>query len=110
MYTSNIPSYTIDLSLPEEERWAQTIKKEKHIARRLCRQAMEDYERYPGLLARAVGGIFRKVYKLYGGRYEGEIEAWAQALAVSPGVATMLNCCYELSHFNPRQVFGCTAG
>src|SRR5204863_9880658 len=38
--------------------------------------------------------------------YSAEMQAWAEALNVSLGTITILNCAYELSHLP----FGCTAG
>src|SRR5262249_3160396 len=45
-----------------------------------------------------------------GGLYRDEIKAWADALGVSAGTVTLLNCAYELSHVRLRRPFGCTAG
>jgi hypothetical protein len=111
-FTSKIATYDIDLNRPEDERWAEVIQKEKRVARKLARQALDDYPRW---LTTVVGGVFKTAYAVAEGRFVGEIDAWSDALDVTPGEATLVNCSYELSHAaewmgNPWGVFGCTAG
>lgn len=106
MYTSNVPEYEIDLELPESERWAEVIRKEKRMARRLARQALADY---PGWLMTMAGAPFKAAYTMMGGRYVGEIEAWAVAMGISAGKTLLLNCAYEFSHVG-ELLLGCTAG
>src|SRR5262249_2451299 len=54
--------------------------------------------------------VFARLYHRYGGLYRGEMAAWAEALGVSLGTVTILNCAYELSHLRWPKFFGCTAG
>src|SRR5262249_15756137 len=63
-------------------------------------------ERVPELLR----WVFARLYEAFGGLYRGEIAAWAEALGVSHGTVTMLNCAYELSHVRLPRLFGCTTG
>ncbi len=107
MYTSKTPEYIIDLSEDESSRWDEVIRRDKVVARRVARQALQLLEK-PAWFVSLFGKAMGSLYGLYGGHYQGEIEAWADALKVSPGVATMLNCSYELSYLeNP---LACTAG
>jgi hypothetical protein len=105
-FTCEVPSYVVDLALPEAERWAETIAAEKDNARRLIDRAAADLERVP----RVARWSFGQLYRVFGGLYQGEIAAWAEALGVSVGTATMLNCLYELSHLPQPKWLGCTAG
>ena len=75
-------------------------------ARRLIEEAGSQFERVPELLR----WIFARLYQRSGGLYRGEIASWAEALGVSLGTVTILNCAYELSHLRWPKVFGCTAG
>jgi predicted choloylglycine hydrolase len=106
MFTSETPSYIIDLDRPEADRWAETIAAEKENARKLIDRAAADLERVP----RVARWSFGQLYRMFGGLYQGEISAWAEALGVSVGTATMLNCLYELSHLPQPKWLGCTAG
>jgi predicted choloylglycine hydrolase len=106
MFTSETPSYVIDLDQPEADRWAETIAAEKENARKLIDRAAADLERVP----RVARWSFGQLYRMFGGLYQGEIAAWAEALGVSVGTATMLNCLYELSHLPQPRWLGCTAG
>lgn len=106
MFTSEVPSYVVDLGLPEAERWAEVIAAEKENARQLIDRAAADLERVP----KTARWTFGQLYRMFGGLYQGEIAAWAEALGVSVGTATMLNCLYELSHLPQPKWLGCTAG
>ncbi|HEX5105266.1 MAG TPA: C45 family peptidase [Pirellulaceae bacterium] len=106
MFTAETPSYAIDLDLPEPERWREVIAAEQANARRLIDRAAADLERVP----RTARWTFGQLYRMFGGLYQGEIAAWAGALGVSVGTATMLNCLYELSHLPQPKWLGCTAG
>lgn len=106
MDTADAPSYVIDLEQDEADRWAPVIAGERDVARRLVQEAVAVFERVPEILRR----LFARVYRLTGGLYPGEIAAWADALGVSVGTATVLNCAYELSHVQRPKLFGCTAG
>ena len=106
MFTSQTPEHVVDLDLPEAERWAKTIAAEKENARKLIDRAAADLERVP----RIARWSFGQLYRMFGGLYQGEIKAWAEALGVSVGTATMLNCLYELSHLPQPKFLGCTAG
>ena len=78
MYTTKTPTYTINLKKPESERWLQVIAKEKQVARRVARRAITDIEEYtPRAILKPAGWILKMLYSLYGGRYSGEIETWA---------------------------------
>lgn len=102
---------TIDLELDESERWAGVIGADGTSARRVARESLSDLP----AIVRALGGVFRATYAWSGGRYVGEIDAWAEALGLGRGEATLLQCSYELSHSSgflsglPGRIFGCTA-
>jgi hypothetical protein len=106
MFTSDVPTYGIDLGRDEAKRWEEVIAREKTVAWRLVQEAGGQFERIPELLRWA----FARLYQRAGGLYRGEIASWAEALAVSPGTVTILNCAYELSHLRWPRPFGCTAG
>lgn len=106
MFTANVPTYAIDLECDEANRWANVISHEKIVAGRLIEEAGRLVERVPELMR----WIFARLYQRSGGLYQDEIAAWAEALGVSRGTATILNCAYELSHLRWPKVFGCTAG
>jgi hypothetical protein len=106
MFTDLVPSYSIDLSRAEAERWAEVISQEKDVASGLVQEAGVAFQRVPELLR----WVFARLYQTCGGLYQGEIASWANALDVSPGTITLLNCAYELSHLSWPRLFGCTAG
>jgi hypothetical protein len=106
MFATDVLSYTIDLGRDERERWAPVIASETEVARGIVREAGAEFARVPELLR----WVFARLYRASGGLYRGEIAAWAEAIGVSSGTATMLNCAYELSHLRPPRIFGCTAG
>jgi acid ceramidase len=106
MFTTDVPSHAIDLSLPESERWTAVIAAERENSRRLIDRAAADLDRVPQVARWGFG----KLYQAFGGLYQGEIKAWAEGLGVSVGTATMLNCLYELSHLPQPKWLGCTAG
>src|SRR5439155_25200246 len=82
------------------------ISREKTIAGRVVQEAATAFERVPELLR----WVFARLYVAFERLYRTEIESWADALGVTLGTATMLNCAYELSHLRWPKVFGCTAG
>jgi hypothetical protein len=106
MFTTNVPTYRIDLQRDEPTRWQEVIACEKTTASRLVQEAGSQFERVPELLRWA----FARLYHRSGGLYHGEMLAWAEALGVSVGTVTILNCAYELSHLRWPKLFGCTAG
>jgi hypothetical protein len=106
MLTAGAPSYVIDLAAGEADRWAEVIAREREVAGRLVQEAAAELGRVPELARWAFAGL----YRVFGGLYRGEIAAWADALGVSVGTATILNCAYELSHLTLPKPFGCTAG
>src|SRR5689334_11230537 len=106
MFTANVPTYGIDLGREEAKRWAEVISCESVAARQLIEEACSQIERVPELLR----WIFARLYQRFGGLYRGEITSWADALGVSLGTVTVLNCAYELSHLRWPRPFGCTAG
>jgi hypothetical protein len=103
---ATVPTYVIDLGKDEPERWREVISHEAALAGPLVRQVAVEFERVPEI----VRWLFARLYHAFGGLYRGEIAAWAEALGVSLGTATMLNCAYELSHLRLPKLFGCTAG
>ena len=109
-YTRKTKEYVIDLNLPPEDRWAEVLRNEGHVAEALAQQAECDLEEHLSPLVikalSAVGGI---AYKALGGPYVEEIRSWAGRMNVSFGKAVALNCTYELSHLNPSTIYGCTA-
>src|SRR5262245_6798124 len=106
VFTTDIPIYVIDLSLPEAQRWREVISREKVTAARIIEEAGRQFDRVPELLRT----FFARRYQRSGGLYRGEITAWAEDLGVSVGTVTVLNCAYELSHLRWPKIFGCTAG
>ena len=78
LFTSEVPSYVVDLNLPEADRWAETIAAEKENARRLIDRAAADLERVP----KVARWSFGQLYRMFGGLYQGEIAAWAEGLGV----------------------------
>lgn len=110
MWTSETPTYVIDLQQDEATRWREVIAAEKITAFRLAAEAALEIENVPEIAR----WLFGRWYTLGGGPYLKEINAWADALGVSHGTVTMLNCSYELSQLrlgNPlSKLLGCTAG
>src|SRR5262249_12111346 len=86
--------------------WEEGISRDRTAASRLVQEAGSQFERIPELLR----WVFARLYQRSGGLYQGEITSWAEALDVSLGTATILNCAYELSHLRWPKLFGCTAG
>jgi hypothetical protein len=106
MFAADVPTYTLDLDQPESIRWAGVISAERAAAERLLAEAAREFERVPDLVRR----IFARLYRFSGGLYQDEIRSWADALGISAGTVTLLNCAYELSHLRMPRPFGCTAG
>ena len=106
MFSDEVPAYRIDLENDGPRRWAEVISRESPVASRLVAEAGIEFERVPEVLRWA----FSWLYQATGGLYRDEIAAWADALGVSLGTTTILNCAYELSHLRWPKVFGCTAG
>jgi acid ceramidase len=98
--------YRIDLRLPEDQRWAEVVRARRTQARRLVREFKSKLS-----VPAPVLGAFRGLYRLSGGRYAGEMSAWADALGVSAGLLTVAQCSYELAMAGAYlgSVFGCTA-
>ena len=115
MYDPNIPEYSIDLNREESDRWSDVIIAERKSAKALGRQALKDADAavqeqsswLPGLIRNSlmtfVAPIARQTYALAGGLYVDEMDAWSDALDMSRGFSTILNCTYELAMM-------CTAG
>jgi hypothetical protein len=99
-------TYVIDLDGDEATRWREVVTHEKAIAAALVRDVAAEFERVPEILR----WVFARLYHAFGGLYRDEIRAWAEALDLSLGTATMLSCAYELSHIRLPKVFGCTTG
>lgn len=106
MFSTNVPSYVVDLAIPEPLRWTDVIVQEKAVAVRVVEEAAAEFARVPEVLR----WVFARLYKILGGMYRGEMQSWADALGVSLGTVTLLNCAYELSHLRPPKLLGCTAG
>jgi acid ceramidase len=106
MFAADVPNYLIDLGSAEAKRWEEVISREKTAASHLVQEAGRQFERVPELLR----GVFARLYETFGGLYRDEIASWAEALGVSLGTVTILNCAYELSHLRWPKLFGCTAG
>ncbi len=102
----DVPNYAIDLGQVEMKRWEDVIDREKTVASGLVQEAGAAFARVPELFR----WVFARLYQTSGGLYQGEIASWADALGVSMGTVTLLNCAYELSHLRWPRVFGCTAG
>ncbi|MEZ4323870.1 MAG: C45 family autoproteolytic acyltransferase/hydrolase [Polyangiales bacterium] len=105
MYTSDIPEYRIDLSLPERDRWSHVIRAEQRVGRRFTSDVAEVLKALPGFARTAL----LAAYKLSGGRYVDEMEAIAQRLNLDLRDVLAMQCSYELSQ-GYEKVFGCTAG
>jgi hypothetical protein len=106
MFTSDVPTYRIDLGRDGAVRWDEVIARDRATAGHLADEAGRELGRVPEL----VRWTFARLYRWSGGLYQAEIAAWAEALGVSTGTVTVLNCAYELSHLRWPKVFGCTAG
>lgn len=121
MFSNRIPEHVIDLTAPEEDRWSRVIKTERVALRRIVRAALTEYEQ-AGLPSwgRLVGtSALDALYRLWGGRYVGELDAIATAAGVTRAECVAGNCAYEMSHAvwwagatweRMRSPFGCTAG
>jgi hypothetical protein len=106
MFAADVPSYRINLDNAEEQRWAEVISCERTVTSRLVAEAGQEFARVPELAR----WVFARLYQAFGGLYRGELASWAEALGVSLGTLTILNCAYELSHLRWPKLFGCTAG
>jgi hypothetical protein len=106
MFAADVPTYLIDLGQAEPKRWAEVILRDRPAASRLVAEAGQEFERVPELLR----WVFARLYRAFGGLHRGEMASWAEALGVSLGTVTILNCAYELSHLRWPKLFGCTAG
>lgn len=115
-YVNKIKTYTIDLSLPEEERWQEIIKSERISAISFINK---NYKTYYSLLAPFISTN----YKLYGGLYIEEMKSWSQKLQIPLRKIIFMNCLYSLWLLGeylylkkgklirgPKSIFGCTAG
>lgn len=110
MYTKRVPHFLIDLEDDEYNRWAEVIARDRGLVKRLAEEAEEDYAFMPGFFKRFLGWLLFTLYTIYGGRYRGELRAWANALGRPLGDVILLNCSYELSHVIDVGAFGCTTG
>jgi hypothetical protein len=105
VFTADVSTYLIDLGRDEATRWEEVISRDNPAANRLVQEAGSQFARVPELLR----WVFARLYQSSGGLYRGEIASWAEALGVSLGTVTILNCAYELSHLRWPKLFGCTA-
>ncbi len=106
MFIDDVPHYVIDLENAEARRWAEVTASEQQVALTIVEEAAAEFRRVPELFR----WVFARFYEVSGGLYRDEIASWADALGVSRGTATILNCAYELSHLRWPKVLGCTAG
>ncbi|TFH48902.1 MAG: hypothetical protein E4H01_05400 [Lysobacterales bacterium] len=123
--------YTIDLSLPADERWAKMIKAERANARVLIREAkshMKRQARKAGCVSQLLAWLAEKtvpsVYRLNEGNFQDDSEVWADGTGLDADDVVLGNLSYELvlagqyfdegwggfldaiKRYNP---FGCTA-
>lgn len=111
MFTSEIPRFVINLEDDERDRWTEVIAADHKDVRRVAREVTEDYAYLPGFVRHLLARALTYAYKLPGGRYFGEMKAWAQAMGWPVGDVVAMNCAYELSHItDASSIFGCTAG
>jgi hypothetical protein len=106
VFTDDVPTYWIALARDEATRWEEVISRETPAASRLVEAAGNQFARVPEVLR----WVFSRFYQRSGGLYRDEIASWAEALGVSLGTVTILNCAYELSHLRRPKLIGCTAG
>jgi predicted choloylglycine hydrolase len=86
--------FTIDLSLPEDERWQHVISEDSKAAKALVRRVAKEME----LVPRPVANAFAAAYKALGGRYTKEMQSWADGLDVTLGEMALIQSSYELQH------------
>jgi hypothetical protein len=63
IFTTNVPSYSIDLGREEATRWEEVISREKTVASRLAKEAGLEIQRVPELLR----WVFARLYERSGG-------------------------------------------
>jgi hypothetical protein len=73
MFTSDVPTYLIDLERDEAKRWEEVISRENATAYRLVQEASCQFERVPELLR----WVFARLYQSSGGSYRDEMASWA---------------------------------
>jgi predicted choloylglycine hydrolase len=106
MFSSEIPTFVIDLDKAEATRWSSVIASCREPALKLLAEAGHELRYVPQLVQK----LFAWLYGFRGGMFTGEIAALAKGFGISPGTATVLNCAYELSHLHFPKLLGCTAG
>lgn len=114
-YSNALHKYDIDLLSPPNRRWSEVIDKEEEVMCALGAEALDSVEEELGywdwLMNETLYKLFSARYSFYGGRYAKEMKHIASGLGVSPALAVVLNCSYELSRlFEGVTPFGCTAG
>lgn len=114
LFTPSIREYVIDLELPEDRRWQHVVEREAKTASKLFDEAMKDFSGFDTRPAVVVKKLFKSAYRLFGGRYVAEMEAWAEAVDRRVEDVLLLNCSYELTQAWDYGVFinplACTAG
>jgi len=99
--------YTIDLTLPEKERWSHVIRAEWAPAHSLMLNSIRDLETIP----KAARYLISKAYQAVGGLYVGEMKAWAESLDVPLSDFILVQCGYDLEHAGRKiPLMGCTSG
>ncbi len=108
-YTDKIKTYTIDLSLPESERWQEVIDSESRSAKAFINK---NWESYYSVLA----PIIKKIYKERGGLYVEEMQSLTDMFQMPIRKIIFFNCLYSLwlareyLELRSKSIFGCTAG
>lgn len=87
-------TYTIDLNLPEQERWLEVMENERTVAKKLCREALRSLEDLPDIVRK----ISSSCYAAFGGRYVDEMAAWAEELREPLENVVVMQCSYEFAH------------
>lgn len=103
-----VVEHVIDLDLPPSQRLAKIIEIERDAARELFDGVMAQFEDFPSLLIPVLAWL----YRIFDGPYKRELKEWADALGLSFSKTVLVNCAYELEHFDEiiPKPFGCTTG
>lgn len=120
-WTKAVKRYTIDLSLPPEQRWEEIIEDQKETGPRLLSEIMEIFKFGTGLGDLGSGLISRllsAIQRFFGGDtdFHRDMLAFAKGWNRPVHEIVVANLSYELSHsvelvpdFQWRKIFGCTA-
>lgn len=87
----------VDLTQKEGvARWAAVIDAEKRTAKALFKATLGSFP--PA--SQALSPLFGLAYALYEGPYQGELQAWADAIGEDFSEVAMVNCAYDLDHLS----------